>query len=484
MIGAVFLVLAFIVLLRRFALVEKSSEVLTITRRSLAVIRNAELSDERKENALQDNAKQMLRLSFVLTAGGAAAVLLPVGLLWVCDRLGWLSLAVVFSTAVSPGFLIGSGLVALLAILLPASKEGSRKTDYSALDRVVHRVAFRTYGVQTSIADIEDRLFARPLGVCQVDRPVFITALPRAGTTLLLECCAKLPDFASHCYRDMPFVLVPCLWSRFSAKFQLSGELRERAHGDGMLIDFDSPEALEEVVWKTFWPRHYRNNRITPWRNQEHTEFEEFLRRHICKIILLRRGAKASTARYVSKNNLNIARATWLHRHFPKSTIVVPVRAPLQHAASLLSVHVNLCRIQAEDSFASEYMRAIGHFDFGEDVRPIDFDSWFETRKSVDTQELAFWLEYWVASYRHLLQNDSGWVHFLDYDGLCERPEQGLRALADLTETRHPDKLLSAATTIHPGSTREVDMSVVPRSLLAEANYVYDELRRIAVNRS
>ena len=29
--------------------------------------------------------------------------------------------------------------------------------------------------------------------------------------------------------------------------FRKSGEMRERAHGDGMMIDFDSPEALEEM---------------------------------------------------------------------------------------------------------------------------------------------------------------------------------------------------------------------------------------------
>ena len=85
------------------------------------------------------------------------------------------------------------------------------------------------------------------------ERPVFITALPRAGTPLLLECFASVPEFASHCYRDMPFVPIPCLWNRFSSNFQQAMESQERAHGDGMQIIPDSPEALEEVSWKIFF---------------------------------------------------------------------------------------------------------------------------------------------------------------------------------------------------------------------------------------
>jgi hypothetical protein len=76
-----------------------------------------------------------------LALGGAAAVLFPAGLLWVCDRLGWLSLESVFSVVVSLVFLIASGVLAVLALRIPRSKTPDG-TDYSALDRILHRVAF------------------------------------------------------------------------------------------------------------------------------------------------------------------------------------------------------------------------------------------------------------------------------------------------------------------------------------------------------
>jgi len=292
-----------------------------------------------------------------------------------------------------------------------------------------------------------------------------------------------LPDMAAHCYRDMPFVLTPCFWSRFAAAFRQSGESRERSHGDGMLIHLDSPEALEEVLWKAFWRGPYRKDRIEPWGDRENDEFEEFFRDHMRKIIRLRRGAESAGVRYLSKNNLNIARVGWLRRRFPDATVLVPFRDPLQHAASLLEQHENFLAIHEEDAFACEYMRAIGHFDFGRNLRPVDFDDWLGARSHRDACVPAFWLEYWVSAYRHLLRSCADFVHFVHYEELCRDPARGLRVLADVIGTRHPEPLLSAAAAIRPGKRRDVDTGSVPESLLEEAGSIHAALEEKAVNR-
>lgn len=480
-IAAGFLVVGFLVLLRLFGLVENSRRVVAISRRSLEVIRSPSLSDEAKQTALQSDAKQLFRLFFVLAFGGAAAVLLPLGVVWLGDRLGLLSLTSVLAVALSPAFLIGSGLLAVLALFWGSGGGAREAAGYSAQERLLHRIAFKSYPAQLSLADLEDRLFAKELAPCKADRPVFITALPRAGTTLLLECCARVPEFASHCYRDMPFVLIPCLWSRFSAGFRRTGQRQQRAHGDGMLIDFDSPEALEEVLWKTFWRKHYRRDRIVPWRNEKaDAEFVEFFRSHMRKIILLRRGSGAADARYVSKNNLNIARTALLHRLFPDSAILIPFREPLQHAASLLKQHRNFLRIHKQDRFASQYMRAIGHYDFGENLRPVDFDDWLDKRVSKDTETLAFWLEYWMAGYRHLLAANADYLHLLNYDALCADPARGMRLVADAIGSRDPDALLKAAGEVRAPRPHPVDTTAVPAAILEEADRVYTRLREVA----
>ena len=71
---------------------------------------------------------------------------------------------------------------------------------------------------QIGIADLETRLFDTELAAFEPGDPVFVTSLPRAGTTILLEILAALPEFATHTYRDMPMVLCPMLWSRIEPK--------------------------------------------------------------------------------------------------------------------------------------------------------------------------------------------------------------------------------------------------------------------------
>ena len=84
------------------------------------------------------------------------------------------------------------------------------KANYSGIDRMVHNLAMRQLEMQKSLSWVEDRDFDKAHPDIAAADPVFITSLPRAGTTLLLELLAGAPDFVSHSYRDMPFLL--CHW--------------------------------------------------------------------------------------------------------------------------------------------------------------------------------------------------------------------------------------------------------------------------------
>ena len=149
---------------------------------------------------------------------------------------------------------------------------------YSPLDRLLHTLAFgRGCELQKILAGIEEAALARDLPDAPPSRPVFIAGLPRAGTTLLLSLLAALPEFATHTYRDMPFVLSPLLWDRLSRPFRRPAHARERAHGDGMLVDYDSPEAFEEILWMAFWRGKYHARHIQPWMPEDRdAHFERF----------------------------------------------------------------------------------------------------------------------------------------------------------------------------------------------------------------
>ena len=478
--GAIALVLSFVILFQLLGLGKNSGDVIRISRYSMKIISSSKLSDEQKESRLQKNSQNLFGLFFILALKLAIAILIPLAILWLGDRWGWLSLSAVLDATVSPVFLIVSSILAIAVLCLKPNKKSKgnipQTSSYSQLDRTLHQVAFNTYTAQIALADVEDSIFSQQLAACKSDRPVFITALPRAGTTLLLECCANSPEFAAHRYRDMPFVLIPCLWNRFSQTFQQQVRSTERAHGDGMQISPDSHEALEEVVWKTFWKRHYQKDRIVPWDYEQNGEFNEFLDSHLRKIILLRRQNLVSSVRYVSKNNANIARTKIIRQLYPNSTIVVPFRHPLNHASSLLQQHLNFLQIHQGDPFASEYMKAIGHYDFGQNLRPIDFDGWFDRRQSKDAKTLSFWIEYWIASYKHLLADNSS-LHFLDYDRLCANPVRELTTLAEIVDSCDRQALVSSASRIRQPKQRRIETNNLPISLEKEAESVYARLK-------
>ena len=77
----------------------------------------------------------------------------------------------------------------------------------SALDRLVHRVAFGAPSIQRTAVEIEKSVFGMVYNAVKAARPIFITSLPRAGTTLMLEALYRFPSLAAHVYRDMPFLM-------------------------------------------------------------------------------------------------------------------------------------------------------------------------------------------------------------------------------------------------------------------------------------
>ncbi len=346
---------------------------------------------------------------------------------------------------------------------------------YSRADRLLHRMAFASPGLQVSLADIEDRLHRTALSQVALDRTVLITALPRAGTTLLLNLLYRTGEFASHTYRHMPFVLCPMLWQPIARRFKTQHEpAMERAHGDGVAVCVDSAEAFEEMVWQPFWAKHYQSDRIKVWPASAHVAFEHFMRNHWRKLIVLAGGD--GRRRYVSKNNLNIARLDYLRAQFPDARIVVPFRDPLQHAASLLKQHQRFLAKHKEDAFSRQYMRSIGHHDFGQNLRPIDFDGWLDSRQYAETTELGYWLEYWVAAYRHVLERVNEQVVLLPFDEWMQRPRAGLTWLTEVLDLDLADALMAQSETLRTPARHALDTQQLPSVLVAQARAVFAQL--------
>ncbi len=229
------------------------------------------------------------------------------------------------------------------------------------------------------------------------DHHIFVTGLARSGTTVLLNAIYQSNQFASLTYDDMPFILAPNFWAKISSRKGYR-RLQERAHGDGIKISTNSPEAFEEVFWKTF--------------SSDLINREELLIKFISLIL-----KKNNKTRYLSKNNQNIRRLDVISNAFPHSKILVPFRDPLQQAFSLFSQHIKFVKKQNEDNFARDYMKWIGHSEFGLNYKMIHSSN----LKYPNENEFNHWIEQWYLTYNSIL--DYKGIYLISHQALCSNPE-------------------------------------------------------------
>ena len=343
---------------------------------------------------------------------------------------------------------------------------------YSGLDRFLHRLALQVTPLAELSFDLDQRLVPATRTITN-DNHVFVAGLARAGTTILMRRLYAAGGFASLTYRDMPFVLAPNVWGRITRTSGRRVAPTERAHGDGLLVDYDSPEALEEVFWRVFAGDAY----LTKTALHPHTPDNALLARfrdYVSAILHARGGA----VRYLSKNNNSILRLSGIRRAFPNATILVPFRDPAAHAASLLRQHENFCDQQRHDSFVRDYMTWLGHHEFGLDHRPFTFVADDSHRlSSLDPATIDYWLELWLTVYSWLAEQASADATFVSYEDLCGDPKTWSR-LAE--QCGVPDATPDAP----PFQPSLVSTDITPSPRLAAARRLYDELRDRANRRS
>lgn len=355
------------------------------------------------------------------------------------------------------------------------------KVNYSKLDRLLHRVAFSTPAVQLTAADLERSIYRKKYSHLKAEAPIFITSLARAGTTLLLEILYKHPDLATHTYRDMPFVMAPMLWARLSNNFQKDAKLVERAHGDGMQVGYDSPEAFEEILWHAFFPEKYNRNGLSLWTADDKNEDARlFFIEHMKKIIALRRPELEAGGRYLSKNNANIGRLDLICDMFPDASVIVPFRHPLEHAASLCQQHLNFLRMQENDPFIQRYMADIGHYDFGVQHRPILFPLTQELISPYEPFAMDYWVAYWIAAFTYVLERKNK-VILLSYEKTCVYGKEVLADLCMRLCIEHEDIIDSVATILKAPSKKHRDNSGIDPQILKWAEGLYDEIEKLAI---
>ena len=328
------------------------------------------------------------------------------------------------------------------------------------------------------LGNLESRVVREQIEEISIDRPIYITGIARAGTTILLETLARHTQTATHRYRDFPGQFTPVWWSRGQTSVDATPE--ERAHGDRIKVTQDSPEAMEEPLWMAFFTdAHCQQASNVISRHTTHLRFEQFYRDHLRKILLVRGGSQ-----YVAKGNYNLTRIGYLQSFLPDARFVIAIRHPRDHIASLMKQQRLFCAGETKHPRALAHMRWVGHFEFGLDRRPISIGNGVAEQIAKlwqQGEEVRGCARYWASLYGwlfDLLQGDDSLrnaVQFVRFEDLCADPQATIDTI--LTHCGlPPDPVIeSFATQISP-PTKSYESSFSAR----EQAIIEEETRAVA----
>lgn len=423
------------------------------------------ISDHWKEKVLLVYSRQIalitIKITGLISCVGIAVVVVSI----ILDRIFSLQRSTVDFLMSWQGISVAT--IASIAYFLIRRPSVSH-SDYGFPSRLLHRIALGVPFVTQTSFDIERAL--NKVAPSRSDHHVFVTGLARSGTTILLRALYETEVYRSLTYRDMPFVVMPNVWKRFSKIFRIYEEEKERAHGDRIQISFDSPESFEEVFWRTFCGDDYiKADYLCPHSVDPYTIelFVEF-------VSLVIASGDSTQTRYLSKNNNNILRLSAIHEAFPNATILIPFRDPIQQANSLLKQHVLFSKRHQSDTFSYDYMKWLAHHEFGLTHRPFRFaacESRYESR--YNPTNINYWLNIWLTTYRYVLEVIPEGAMLVCYENLCSQPKEIM------------DKILRAADvesnagslTTEFKAARRYEAEGLDKGLTAEALSLYERMQ-------
>jgi hypothetical protein len=324
------------------------------------------------------------------------------------------------------------------------------------------------------LGDLESRLLAAELRAVAIDRPIYVSGLARSGSTMLLEILASHPDVVSHRYSDFPPIYTPFWWNWLLARMARRPMAPvERTHRDGIMVTPDSPEAMEEVLWMTFFPEAHDPSRSNVLdRDTTNAGFERFYADHIRKLLLVRGGR-----RYLAKGNYNVTRLGYIQKLFADARFVIPVRQPAAHVASLIKQHRLFCRGETRNRSVLEHMRRVGHFEFGLDRRPLNTgDTGVDAILALwqSGEEVRGWARYWAQIYGFVadqLQADSRLreaCHVVRFEDLCAAPADTIGAMLAHCRLPDPQPVVAAfAPRVEAPKYYEPDFSTAETAIIA-----------------
>jgi hypothetical protein len=234
----------------------------------------------------------------------------------------------------------------------------------------------------------------------------------------------------------MPFILCPNFWKGLTRRSRLNPQLAARAHGDGILISFDSAESFEEVFWRTVCETRHGSDLAYSSPNEETlTDFTVYRQLSVLSALShdFRGAQELQKIRYLSKNNNNVMRLNELSSQHGAQLVFI-IRDPLATAWSLYRQHQRFIQLQTDDAFVLAYMRWLAHHEFGMSQKPLMTGTQY--LQSMNPNQPNYWLAYWLGIYENLWQTFNSMpadqrtrILWISHERICQEPKKELERL-------------------------------------------------------
>ncbi len=277
-----------------------------------------------------------------------------------------------------------------------------------------------------------------------IDRPIYITGLTRAGTTIILEMLSKHSDTANHRYLHMVNPYIPNFIQQIANKTRIFVKKSERLHKDRIVVNRSSPEAVEEIFWQRFFSGiiDEKVSNIYTY-STVNEEFEEFYAEHLKKLL-----CNQNSSRYLVKNNYNVSRMEYILKLFPTAKFLIVVRNPIDHIASIIKQDQIFHEMERKHKQLLHWTKIIGHREFGSAKLCINVNNTEEIeqiRELWKKEETCVkgWAIYWSSIYEAVLEflqknkELEKAVLMVRYEDLCENSNETLDNIINHLELSH-----------------------------------------------
>ncbi|NNC95272.1 MAG: hypothetical protein HKN92_06880 [Chitinophagales bacterium] len=432
------------------------------------VLRSVNLLDAVLSRSGNEEERQRLLLSnFVKTISSYYkfsfffGLALFVGILPIILQYKFLGVYLTISFFESFQFIIPFSVGSTLPFLV--FNQFSPKKDYSELSILIHRMMMDNLNFAQFWFSVEKFLFIRKRSRLEKDF-VVVSGLARCGTTALTNILYQTKEFHALTYRNVPGLMSPVLWKllNFSSK-----KRQERSHGDGIMIDTNSVEALDEFFWKSTLKDEYISD-------EQLTEHEVSDQHHLdyLKYQSLIRSSKNAMSTYLTKNNNFMLRYKSIRKMNSEFKVILMFRDPVDHALSLQNQHRKHGYLQEQDPFILEYMNWLGHHEFGSGQKSFRFPG-LQKISSYEKDSLNFWMEQWVNYYNYVRQflNDDN-IILMDYIDFLSEPHAAVKSIEE-----HLNMIFSKGH-VRQFINRQREMEEAVDPVLAEKAYsIFAELQ-------